>query len=323
MLAGVKAGWELWIGTNFFYYSDGNKYVNAPVSEDPTTGIVDSAQLGYAAACSMGLACTGNLTVSLLDAVLADFLSFSTGILAPYIPRNKILTHEGNWPFASGNAPNNSVVYNSPAPAVTPNGAPGWSFYHAAYNVSTGAGLAPALDLLNGTHWAASEFGYMGGNHGSEEAQWEAAFTNALGYANNRLVDVYNLEDIDAAALSAAKAVLNVTPACLVDSPGNLSCQATGDGDTTQLRWTPGQAADDSLLLASTSALSLVSGFLAVPDVLAVRVPPTLSEYALNVSAWLGVPLYWQVVARGCMGSQQMPSDIQGVSGSGLTSKAP
>lgn len=213
---------QLWIGTNFFFYPGGNSFVNAPPADDPTTGIAASVQLGYAAACTMGLACAGNLSTALLDAVLGDFLDFATGLLAPFLPRNKILTHTGNWPFTSGAAPANGVAYNSPAPALTTHGAPGWSFYHAAFNVSSAYGLTSALAPLDYTHWAASEFGYMGGNNGTEKEQWAAALSGALGYANNRLVDVYNIEQLDTAALAAAAQVLSETPFCLVDAAFDL-----------------------------------------------------------------------------------------------------
>jgi hypothetical protein len=315
LLAGVKSGWELWIGTNYFFYPGGNRYVNSPASGDPTAGIAGSVQLGYAAVCTMGLACSGPMTTPLLDAALGDFLAFTTGLLAPWLPRSKILTHAGNFPFASGKAPQNGVAYNSPAPALTPHGAPGWSFYYAAFNVSTGAGLSAALAPLNQTHWAASEFRYTGGNSGSEEVQWEASFTNTLGFANNRLIDVYNFENIDEAALAAVAAVVSSAPACLVDAAFGLA-SAPAALAMVQLSWEPGQASNATRVLVSTASSMLLSGLLASPDVASVDLPPGSTSYSLDTSAWAGVPLYWQVAEWGCSGSQQMVSEIAVVNGS-------
>lgn len=35
LFAGLKTGSEVWIGTNFYYYPNGNSYLNRPPSQDP------------------------------------------------------------------------------------------------------------------------------------------------------------------------------------------------------------------------------------------------------------------------------------------------
>jgi hypothetical protein len=314
LLAGVKAGWEIWIGTNFYFYADGNRYVNAPPEGDPTSGAAGSVQLGYAAMCTLGLACDGSVTPALLDAVVSDYFDFTTSLIAGFLPRSKVFTHAGTFPFVAGSAPDNGVVYNSPMPARSTHAAPGWSFYHAAYNVSTGAGLDAALAALQGTHWAASEFGYMGGNNGTEQQQWETALRNAIGYKNNRIVDIYNWESLDAAALAAIAAVVSDSPPCLIDAASDLTSAMTDNGTVALLSWVPGPSGESAMLLVSTCPATLISGLLASPDVTATPLPAGTSNFNLTTAGWEDIPLYWQVTTLGCNGSQQMVSEVRGVS---------
>ena len=312
LLAGVKCSWEAWIGTNFFYYPSGNSRVGQPASSDPTAGVAASTQLGYAALCAGGAPdcpAAGAVTQAQLDGVLNDYLEFAAGnIAAAGLPRHKILTHEGTY---FGAAPTPSVIFNSPAPAVTTRAKAGWSLYANAYDPRSATGLAQALDLIDGAPWGAVEWRYMGGNAGSPLDQWLQAFNNTLSLRNNRLVDVYNVENLPAEALQAAQQVLAADPGCLVDSAAGLASVRL-NATHVRLSWTPGADADLATVQASLLADTLPSGALAAPDVADAQLPGDAAELVVAVAAGAGAPpVYWTVLSRGCGGAQLAVAAVQ------------
>ncbi len=305
LLAGVKVSWEAWLGTNFFFYPDGNAYVSSPPEQDPQTGISKSVQLGFAAVCTASpWNCPPQgapLTQAQVDGVLQSYLEFAAGVAAAEgLPRHKLLTHAGTFfgppPFPS------SIAFNSPSAAVTTAAKPGWSQYAFAYDPARAAGLAEALGALNGAPWAATEWRYMGGNSGTPLQQWRTAMENTLGFLNNRLLDVYNWENIPEEALAAAAAALSAPPPCLVDSAANLSSVRL-NGTAMALSWDPGADTDAATLLASSLPLTLPSGELAAPNLARAELPGAAAGLVLLLPAG-GPPVYWTVASRGCGGAQ-------------------
>jgi hypothetical protein len=305
LLAGVKVSWEAWVGVNFFFYPGGNAYVDSPPSQDPQAGIRESVQLGFAAVCTASpWDCPPpgvSLTQAQVDVVLHDYLEFAAGVVAAEgLPRHKLLTHAGTFfgapPFAS------SVAFNSPSAAVTTAAKPGWSLYAFAFDPARAAGLAEALGALAGAPWAATEWRYMGGNSGAPVEQWRAAMENTLGFLNNRMLDVYNWENIPAEALAAAAEVLSAPPPCLVDSAANLT-SARVNATAVALSWAPGAHADTVMLLASSVPLTLPSGELAAPNLAHAELPSAAAGLELPLPEG-GPPAYWTVASRGCGGAQ-------------------
>ncbi len=95
-------------------------------------------QLGYKAVCDSGLACSGSLTVDMLNAVASSFVGFMASLaVTAGVPRTKIASHVGcNW----GRLPTNAL-WNTGVAAVTPFSQPGFSFYDLAYNPALASGL--------------------------------------------------------------------------------------------------------------------------------------------------------------------------------------
>ena len=55
----------------FYFYPDGNRYVETDPADDPKAGIARSIPLGYAAAAALGRTHSGPLTTADIDAVCA------------------------------------------------------------------------------------------------------------------------------------------------------------------------------------------------------------------------------------------------------------
>ena len=70
LLAYVRSTQELWQGANYWYYPGGNALAkDKNTSNDPKLGPSGGMQLGYAAVCSAGAECSGNITVAEIDKV--------------------------------------------------------------------------------------------------------------------------------------------------------------------------------------------------------------------------------------------------------------
>ena len=279
-----------------------NSFTNLDPAKDPQTGISASVQVGYAAVCTGGSECpaAGEITQAQLDAALNSYFEFAAGVVASAgIPRHKILTHAGTF---FGAVPTKTVVFNSPAPSVTTRAKAGWSLYANAFDPRTATGLSEALDLLEGAPWAAAEWRYMGGLNASlpPQQQWYAAFNNTITLRNNRLVDVYNIENIPNEALAAAQQILAESPPCLVDSAAALT-SARLNATHSRLSWTPGADADSQLLSVSASPDTGFSGNLLLPDVALQQLPGSASSFDLALPE---LPAFWTILSSGCGGTQ-------------------
>ena len=125
LLAYVRSTQELWMGTNYWYYKNGNDLIEKNASNDPKSGAKgpDVAQLGYAAVCVSGGACSGTLTVPQLDAAINSFCDFANGILlGAGIPRSRIMCHTGFGDNHHQKAQPPRAMMNTPAASITTNG---------------------------------------------------------------------------------------------------------------------------------------------------------------------------------------------------------
>ena len=274
-------------------------------------------QLGYAAVCGIAgggppSACSGpspRLTPALLDGVVSSFIAFAAGVLRDAgLPRSRIIAHTGV--FWEG-APTPSVAFNTPAAAVTSAANPGWSMYLGACNATNDAGLAAALDAVDGAPWGAPEW-LASFDRGKPQALWAAALAGTLGHRNNRLLVVQNFESVrgDPGALNALIDALSTPPACLVDAPDAL-VSARVNASAWALSWAPGAAADTHELRASAVPSLLPSGALAVPTLALAMLPSDANALTLVLPpGYDGQVVYWQVIARGCGGEQSMAADV-------------
>ncbi len=347
LLAAVRATQELWIGTNYYYYPGGNSLAPLPPAQDPTGGPGAALQLGYSAVCGgLGAAaraatpgCGSSdaqgqpqpLSTAQLDAVVSSFLSFSAGLLLQAgIPRSRLAVHTGSFFQAPPPCtprtpafPHACAAFNSPAAALVPEAAPGWSMYGEGTEAGGDAGVPTALAALQGAPWAAPEWNIFTG----PQRAWAAALNGTLAFGNNRLLVVQNYESIagDAGACAAvAAAVAAPPPPCFIDAPTQLAAQPQGSaGGVFALSWQQAQAggaAGSSGAVASfevrASTLSelLPSGQLAVPDVLAVTLPGGQLSAGLTLPPGFAADhVFWGVTARSCAGTagaNLMASDV-------------
>ena len=169
LLAGVKVGWEVCIGVNYYY----------PSGADTSTHR-KGRQVGYAAIRSAGLATSGKIQTKHLDLCVQQF----TGALAKIvrdagIPRNKIFTHVG--------VHTGTNRYVTTDAALCESAKPGWSFYTGNAGPSGLSGLDATLARLGDPshHWANIEWGGLGD---ASWQQWRDLYLLFEQHRNNKLV---------------------------------------------------------------------------------------------------------------------------------------
>jgi hypothetical protein len=334
LLAYVRATQELWIGTNYFYYSNGNALAPNDPKDDPSGGPGGAAvQLGYAAVCgasggSGGVpGCSGapgdGLSVAQLDAVVSSFAAFAAQVLLDAgIPRSRVMVHTGAF-FGGAPRCNTNCVFNSPQAALVQGANPAWSLYGAETSAASNAGLPTALGAIGGAAWGACEWlPFFDAGH--SESAWSNAFESTLSFLNNRLIVVQNFESIqkDANATAAVAAVLG-GQSCIVDAPTALA--ANVEKKTVVISWTasPTCCVASQILIVSSMGLTLPDGILAVPDVATAQLGSDTTHYSLQLPAGVSAgEIFVQVVTysmQGCGGpgqsfTQSVPSDALVVS---------
>jgi len=205
LLIGLKLGWESSIGVNAWYYPGGDKLLNQPEANDPTSGLKADqppargvVQIGYAAVRTAGIRTHGNLTEADLAEVvrrhLADLCREANRL---GVPREKLFTHGGGWK-------DGEALY---AAAVNEFSCPGWSFYRYAGDPRRDVGVQRALKASDAPYWAAVEWLYQGQN---ETVGWHRALTNTLSDPRCRYLCIYNWSGVsdNHAALEAIRQLI-------------------------------------------------------------------------------------------------------------------
>jgi hypothetical protein len=289
LFGGIALGTEVDIGTNYYYYPNGNS----------TGGSVkDSVQLGFAAVKTLNL--SGGITTGNLNEVIRRYLNeldkfaFDSGI-----PRNKIFNHVGGSDLFPRS---NNLIYQTAEAAVNAYGNPGWSFYSdITQNPQSFTGLSTALNQVNNGEWASPEWLTWAGDYNG----WAQALRNSLNYRNNRFINIANWEGIrdKQYVLDALKTVVNENPPCWVSSPSMQS--ATVNGNTATLTWQRGTNNDAVYLNTSTVGEFTVAGTFKtvniVNDVVTNRNSYTINDLTNG-------KYYWELIADGC-GNQRKISD--------------
>lgn len=330
LLASVRATQELWVGTNFFYYGGGNALVHRNPKLDPSGGPGGRAvQLGYAAVCGSGAGgagCSGApgdaLTTAQLDAVVTSFADFAAQVLLDAgIPRSRVFVHTGTF-FGAAPRCTTNCVFNSPHAALVATAAPAWSLYGSDTLASNALGLADAVAALSGAAWGSCEWlPFFDAGH--TQADWAAALDGTLLFSNNRLLVIQNFESIrgDANATAAVAAALASDMFCVVDAPTALTATLTASASSLNVTWLPAPAGavSSQALLASTLALTLPSGVLAVANIATASLDPGAQQFELALPPGVAPgEVFLQVVTlsmQGCGGpgqsfTQSAPSDV-------------
>jgi hypothetical protein len=326
LLAYVRCTQELWIGTNYYYYMNGNALIHSDPKNDPTDGPQKSMQLGYAAICGPGGpggdVCNGGgekkLTTAQLDGIVSSFATFAAGLLIDAgIPRSRVMVHTGSF-FNNAPPSADTPVFNSPQAAVINNGFPGWSMYTAATSAENDAGVKSALDSISGAPWGAPEW-LAFFDRGKDKSLWAQALNATMSYRNNRLIVVQNFQSIadDAGPLGAIIDALNTQETCIVDAPINLSV-TSGSNSTFIFSWTlslPVPVDTRLSLRVSTLSLTLPSAELAVANIALKSLPATAVSSSFTLpQGFDGAEFFVQVVAYACGSTQTMASDAYLVS---------
>jgi len=336
LLAYVRPSQELWIGTNYYFYPDGNYLASQPPASDPQGGPGASLQLGYAAVCgALGAAAAAAtpgcawapgapapppLSTPQLDAVVGSYLSFAARVLLDAgLPRSKVLVHTGSFfqhvPPCPLKPPLSCPAFNSPAAALIPEAFPGWSTYGGDTSAAGAAGLPEALGAVAGAPWGAPEWNIFSGPFSA----WAGALNGTASLANNRFVDVQNYESINhiAAACAAVVDFVSEEERCLVDAPSALTA-APLNASAWALSWAlwardlGGAAPAVVEVRVSTLAATLPSGELAAPDVWAsgpLAGGAAGSATLLLPAGFAADHVFWGATAVGCGGAQRMASD--------------
>ena len=342
LLASVRATQELWIGTNYFYYKNGNALAPHNPKRDPVGGPGGAAvQLGFNAVCgadgiNSGVpGCSGapgdSLSTAQLDAVVSSFAAFASQLLLDAgIPRSRVMVHTGAF-FGGAPRCDSTCVFNSAQAALVPSANPSWSLYGGDTAPAGAVGLSTALGALGGGAWGACEW-LAFFDRGHSQAAWAAALDSTLDYLNNRLVVIQNYESIqgDANATAAVAAALAAGPRCLVDAPSALVALCNANATAIDLSWVPfgGCCISSQALLVSSMALTLPSGLLAVPNVATASLAFDAKRFVIELPPGLGAgEVHVQLATysmQGCGGpgqsfTQVAPSDalVVGLSSSG------
>jgi len=285
LLAGVEIDNELSIGTNFYYYPDGNSYLNQDPALDPNIpadwnqldgGFV---QLGYAALTSYGYPPTGEPTKDTLNHVMSLHINEMVNhVAAMGLPRNKLFTHGIGKPY----------YYTH---SLTQVATPGWSFYDYAYNPEEALDFPTAIAELDNTPWGAVEWWNM-----NPAIPWLTAFNNTLNYDNNKIVNIFSYESITFPSdlSDAIINVLNTPPACWL-SPAAAN-PVVINNTTATLSWETPPNSEAVYLNVSDSPERLPSGSLRYLNVVNENVTGS-TAYPRTFSPGT---YYWQVVVDGC-----------------------
>lgn len=191
LFGGVKLGWETSINVNAYYHENGNRIFEAAPgapSKDPT--LHDAAYgftfgnvgLGYAAATSLQLRKTGELTIRDHEVMVHRYLAdLCRHVRQQGIPAHLIFTHQGGT-YAPWDK------HLSFRPAINDDSIPGWSFY--SHDPPDCGSLAADMESAGRKQWAAAEW-WRGG---STTAEWRKHFERSLAFKQCRLITVYNWE---------------------------------------------------------------------------------------------------------------------------------
>ena len=165
----------------------------------------------------------------------------------------------------------------------------------------------------------------MGGNQGTAEQQWFAAFNNTLSHRNNRLLVVFNFEGVvnNTDCMGALASILSPenAPQCLVEPPWNvtvglvsfMSSSSSSSSISVSILWGfPGYDVDSLFLDVALTPQLLPSGALADPTVIAhapVNASALSYTFSLDANEYGNATLWASFVAVGCSGSQSIATD--------------
>lgn len=258
LFAGIKIGWEVGIGINYFYPS-----ASTPDASEPWT---KCDQIGYAAVKTSGLASSGTLTTAQIDIVVSKYQNELAMTANEFgIPRNKLYTHVG-----IGDDSTSLLKFQSSLSAFCEFAMPGWSLYS---NNNGPLPIKSALDNKNwNTWWATAEWG--GGDYNT--------FRNFERFRNNKLLNSYV-----GPMASQLIGLINTSPQASASYTGWMHppiLKANASGSTVQLNWDISAQTERSFLNVSTNKKMNEKGSFEIISVLNVDVTGSYTKTLQNLT---------------------------------------
>ncbi|HZI11229.1 MAG TPA: hypothetical protein VE153_12660, partial [Myxococcus sp.] len=304
LLVGVKVGWEVSIGVNYFYpAADRGAVCPPPVNQEHLCTFQSGRQVGYAAVATAGIRRSGTLTSADLDQVVRTYVTELTRVVYESgIPRRKIFTHVGpahvgdeTW-GQDRSPPLPPLVRNGTEPALSPYAHAGWSFYTGDVGAAGVKDLGVSLDSLASTGWGLVEWGGPETKTADRVAQHLDGY---LAHQNNKLVaahfDLWHPAQDFSWHATGLNRVLSTGVTCWMHPPVGWAW-SRGPG-SMQLGWsTPGRAERVYLNVTTDPRPSVQGGF------------QTVNVFNGGVSGSSGRTLdglpsgtyYWKLFADGC-----------------------
>lgn len=296
LLGGVDFGNELEIGANFYYYPNGNSYIDQPPSGDPNpvNFLASTVQIGYAALKTGNIRSSGIISSDDLNEAVRRYLN----VLTKYaydagIPRNKIFNHTGG----KGSSPD--WVYPASYPAfpdlrstLMPYAHPGWSLYREKTSPQNDPLLGSVLDEVGNTQWAAPEWLTLATDYNG----WLASIRDTLNYRNNRFINIANWENIRGTPyiIDAIRTALGESPACWVSAP---AASTTITGNSAVLSWTGGENMAARYLQIATNSALRTDGIFQTADIANNNVT---GQTGFSISNLAPGTYYWLLASDGC-----------------------
>jgi len=289
LFAGIKLGWEINIGINYFYPLDESEYSPCAMRDAQNCSpFKDVYQIGYAAVKTAGIKSSGQLTVDDLNKAVGIYINeLAKTIYEIGIPRSKIFTHLGPDDKPSSH-PNYKFISSD---VLSVYAHPGFSFYTYGEGPLGVDGISNTLEKINSTFWSVSEWGGPGLN--ADYYKWRTVLTDYYNFFNNKFLNSYVEIANDNNASNAYKDELKEI-SCWLHPP---IIKSTVNGQSAILSWSvPSQTKKLYLNISTNSKPSINGGFEEV-DVLDEEVTGFRLKQLFNLPPRI---YYWKLFAEGC-----------------------
>lgn len=284
LFAGVKVGWEINIGYNYFYPKDEGVCVRKELSCNAFEG----KQVGYAGVKSLGIKNSGEITSGDLNKVVDNYMSeLSEEVYEMGVPRRKIFSHVG-----IDEAPEEHTVHGIGVEAAINKFAnPGLSFYSLDNGVFGIPELGNILDKTTGQTWAVAEWGGPGARSFSDMLE------EFFGYKNNKFVSMFVNFDKDDVGLFLKESDCWINP---------TKIEETVEGSSVKIKWSTSSESDQHYLNISSSDELTENGMFADVDIANSRVT---GQYERVIDNLADGEYYWKIISSGC-GNRRVSSDM-------------
>jgi hypothetical protein len=286
LFGGIKLGWEVNIGINYFYPRD-----ETPCRNNDAQNCVpfkNVYQIGYAAVKTAGIKSSGELTTDDLNRAVKIYIDeLAKTIYDLGIPRSKIFTHLG-----ADDNPSAHPQYKFMSTDVLALYAhPGYSFYTYGSGPSGMPGLGSTLQQISATFWGVSEWGGPGG--GADYSSWRRVLTSYFNFYNNKfLISYVEVINDNTGSLAFKDELKEVS--CWLHPP---VAHSQVNGRNATLSWSIPSQAKEIYLNVTRDPTPAINGGFKVVNVVNERVTGRSSYSLTNLP--FGV-YYWKLFADGC-----------------------